>query len=190
MRACVRACARRSRLTPLVDAGATAAVGATQITLKEAPSWRVGDEIVIASTDFDMNQAEVRKITAISGASITLDRPLVYMHWGVLQSYKGGTRTLDERAEVGLLTRNILVQGDEVPTAPSLVLFFLFRPRAERRRGALQATATANRHGAHIIITGSAQGRIDGIEVRHATASSSTVVVTPTRHRPPSLPRR
>ena len=33
-----------------------------------------------------------------------------YAHWGVMQSVSGAS--LDERAEVGLLTRNITIQGD------------------------------------------------------------------------------
>ena len=42
----------------------TAAVGATQITLLQSPNWRVGDRIVLASTDFDPFQAEEVTITA------------------------------------------------------------------------------------------------------------------------------
>lgn len=93
---------------------ATANVGATTITLKETVNWSVGDQIVIASTDFDPHQAEKRTITAINGLVLTLDAPLVYMHWGTEQTYNNGTTNLilDERAEVGLLTRNLKIQGD------------------------------------------------------------------------------
>jgi|GEM_PF-845520 len=89
-------------------------IGANQITLLDAVNWEVGDQIVIASTDFDPHEAEKRTITAISANSktLTLDAPLAYMHWGTLQSYKNGTKILDERAEVGLLTRNIKIQGN------------------------------------------------------------------------------
>lgn len=93
---------------------ATAEKGATSIILKEVTDWSVGDEIVIASTDFDPHQAEKRTITAISGATISFTTPLNYMHFGVEQIYNNGTKdiTLDERAEVGLLTRNLKIQGD------------------------------------------------------------------------------
>ncbi|WP_124981026.1 G8 domain-containing protein [Nonlabens xiamenensis] len=93
---------------------ATAAVGTQTITLKEMVDWQVGDEIVIASTDFDPHQAEKRVITAINGLNLTLDTPLQYMHWGTEQIYNDGSndRILDERAEVGLLTRNLKIQGD------------------------------------------------------------------------------
>ena len=41
--------------------------GATSIQVLNAAGWRVGDEIVLASTDFDPRQAERRTISAISG---------------------------------------------------------------------------------------------------------------------------
>lgn len=53
----------------------TAPAGATQITVLDASGWRVGDRIVLASTDYNPRQAEVRTIQAISGNTITLDAP-------------------------------------------------------------------------------------------------------------------
>ena len=94
---------------------ATAPAGATQVALAASPGWRGGDKIVIASTDFDPNRAEVATIQSISGASVTLSQPLLYSHFGQLQTYEG--TTVDERAEVGLLTRNILIQGDSASSA-------------------------------------------------------------------------
>ena len=70
-----------------------------------AAGWRVGDEIVLASTDYDPRQAERRTISAISGNKITLDKKLDYMHFGKI------TFDVDERGEVGLLTRNIKIQA-------------------------------------------------------------------------------
>ena len=94
---------------------ATANAGDASITLKETVNWEVGDEIVIASTDFDGRQAEKRTITAINGLVLSLDAPLVFMHWGIEQVYNNGTTDiiLDERAEVGLLSRNLKIQGDD-----------------------------------------------------------------------------
>ena len=84
---------------------ATAAAGTTSIQVLDASSWRIGDEIVLASTDFDPRQAERRTIAAISGNTITLDKKLDYMHFGKI------TFEVDERGEVGLLTRNIKIQA-------------------------------------------------------------------------------
>src|SRR5450755_3086669 len=83
----------------------TANEGATSIQVLNAAGWRVGDEIVLASTDFDPRQAERRNIAAISGNTITLDKKLDYMHFGKI------TFDVDERGEVGLLTRNIKLQA-------------------------------------------------------------------------------
>src|SRR5580700_5691016 len=83
----------------------TANAGATSIQVLNAADWRVGDEIVLASTDYDPRQAERRTISAISGNTITLDRKLDYMHFGKI------TFDVDERGEVGLLTRNIKLQA-------------------------------------------------------------------------------
>jgi len=84
---------------------ATANAGATSIQVLNAAQWKVGDEIVLASTDFDPRQAERRTITAISGNNIKFSKPLDYMHFGKI------TYEVDERGEVGLLTRNIKVQA-------------------------------------------------------------------------------
>jgi len=83
----------------------TANAGSTSIEVLDAAGWRVGDELVLASTDFDPRQAERRTIAAISGNKITLDRKLDYMHFGEI------TFGVDERGEVGLLTRNIKIQA-------------------------------------------------------------------------------
>ncbi len=85
----------------------TAAAGSSRIEVLDASGWRVGDEIVLASTDFNPRQAEKRTIAAIRGNAITLDRPLEYMHFGEI------TFGVDERGEVGLLTRNIRIQASE-----------------------------------------------------------------------------
>jgi cell migration-inducing and hyaluronan-binding protein len=83
----------------------TANAGSTSIQVLNAAGWRVGDEIVLASTDFDPRQAERRTVAAIKGNTITLDKKLDYMHFGKI------TFDVDERGEVGLLTRNIKLQA-------------------------------------------------------------------------------
>ena len=90
--------------TKLAD---TAKAGSTKIEVLNASGWRKGDVIVLASTDFDSTQAEKRTIAAIDGNVITLDQPLKYMHFGKI------TFGVDERGEVGLLTRNILIQASD-----------------------------------------------------------------------------
>jgi cell migration-inducing and hyaluronan-binding protein len=83
----------------------TAEAGSSSIEVLNADQWQAGDQIVLASTDYNPRQAETRHITAISGNTITLNEPLEYMHFGEI------TFDVDERGEVGLLTRNIKVQA-------------------------------------------------------------------------------
>ncbi|WP_201290930.1 G8 domain-containing protein, partial [Croceibacterium salegens] len=85
----------------------TAQAGSTEIEVLDASGWRKGDEIALASTDFDPRQAERRTIASIRGNVLKLDRPLEYMHFGKI------TYGVDERGEVGLLTRNIKVQASD-----------------------------------------------------------------------------
>src|SRR5437763_658498 len=83
----------------------TATAGSTSIQVQDASGWRAGDEVVLASTDFDPRQAERRTIAAIRGNTITLDKKLDYMHFGKI------TFDVDERGEVGMLSRNIKLQA-------------------------------------------------------------------------------
>ncbi|MFC3100624.1 G8 domain-containing protein [Altererythrobacter lauratis] len=85
----------------------TAAAGATAIEVLDASGWHVGDEIVLASTDFDPRQAERRTITAVRGNTLHFAEPLEYMHFGEI------TFGVDERGEVANLTRNIRIQASE-----------------------------------------------------------------------------
>src|SRR3984885_1564050 len=59
----------------------TAEAGSTSIEVMSAADWRVGEDVVLASTDFDPRQAERRTISAIKGNTITLDKKLEYMHF-------------------------------------------------------------------------------------------------------------
>lgn len=88
----------------------TANKGASRLSVQDASGWRVGDEVVVASTDYDSRQAEERKVMAVADEEITLDRPLEYQHFGRLQTFAG--RSVDERAEVARLSRNVTIRGD------------------------------------------------------------------------------
>jgi cell migration-inducing and hyaluronan-binding protein len=85
----------------------TALAGSTSIKVLDASEWRTGDEIVLASTDYNPRQAERRTVTAVNGNTISFAEPLEYMHFGAI------TYGVDERGEVGMLTRNIKVQASE-----------------------------------------------------------------------------
>ena len=67
----------------------------------EAGGWKAGDTVVVASTDFNFEQAERFTIASVDGNAVTIEGDLNYVHFG--EMYEG----LDMRAEVGMLTRNI-----------------------------------------------------------------------------------
>jgi cell migration-inducing and hyaluronan-binding protein len=115
---------------------ATATAGSSQLLLDGPTDWRPGDRVVVASTSFEPNEAEVVRVASVAGQSVTLTDPLRYTHWGTMQSIGGAS--VDERAEVGLLSRNIVVRGDE--------------------------RSDANGFGGHIIMMGGTS-RIEGIEL-------------------------
>ena len=88
----------------------TARRGTRQLTLKTAPPWRKGDNIVITSSDYRAGHAEEFAIQAITGNVVKISAPLAYHHWCATESY--GPSSMEECAEVGLLSRNIVISGD------------------------------------------------------------------------------
>ena len=70
--------------------------------------WRVGEDIVIASTNMreqsctmsrqDSCETEEATIAAVDGATVTLTQPLRYTHYSVAEEIGG--RVLEMRAEV------------------------------------------------------------------------------------------
>ena len=91
----------------------TVAAGATQITLRQSVNWPVGSMIVIATTGDYLSQGETetRTVTAVSsnGLTLTLNAPLTHNHLGVTQIV--GSTSVEARAEVGLLSHNVVFQG-------------------------------------------------------------------------------
>ncbi|XDV34188.1 hypothetical protein PO909_004380 [Leuciscus waleckii] len=92
----------------------TAQNGSNTLTLMDAVTWKTGDEIVIASTGHRHSQREneLMRIASVSadGRTLTLTEPLRFTHLGVSVTLPDGT-VFEARAEVGLLTRNIVVRG-------------------------------------------------------------------------------
>ncbi len=123
----------------------TAHIGATEITLKEPVNWQLGDEIVIASSTINWFEAEKRVITSISADSLTISfaDTLTHKHLGTIKNYTRDTDgkiwEADLRAEVGLLSHNIKIQGDDF--------------------------SEVNGFGGHIMIHEAAEGYVSGIEL-------------------------
>lgn len=90
---------------PWTHLSSTASAGSSTLNLAEAPDWQAGDSLTLSSTDFNGNQTELVTVQRVSGTAVTLAAPLKYTHWASSSSYAG--KTLNERAEVGLLSHNI-----------------------------------------------------------------------------------
>ena len=88
--------------------------GSDIIEVIDTPDWNVGDVIVIASTSFEMLHTEKIQIVDISQNTITLNGTLQYKHLGEETTVDG--HTYIQRAEVGLLTRNIKIKGGDIET--------------------------------------------------------------------------
>jgi hypothetical protein len=104
--------------TSWVRLGATAAKGATTITLAKPVDWAAESEIVITTTDYIPGHSEQRRIKSVSpdGLTLTLYEPLSYAHNGERYSLKSLPARLgidfdsaETRAAVALLTRSIRI---------------------------------------------------------------------------------
>ena len=97
---------------------ADAAAGSKQLVLKDdvdATYWTSGAEIVIAPTGYETKEVEVREIESISGKTITLTKALDFAHSGSSYSLSDGSASYTLAAEVGLLSRNIRIIGEDYP---------------------------------------------------------------------------
>ncbi|CBY20187.1 unnamed protein product [Oikopleura dioica] len=77
----------------------------------DVSSWEVGDVIVVAATGKDPHHSErftIQDCPNCLANEILLDRTANYTHWGRIDSETG----IDQRAEVGLLSRNIRFFGE------------------------------------------------------------------------------
>ena len=90
----------------------TVNVGDLNLTLTTPVDWKVGEVIVVVATSYNHTEAEQKVITAIdaSKTTITVDTAFAYQHLSVAETF--GTDSISIKAEVGLLTRNILITGD------------------------------------------------------------------------------
>jgi G8 domain len=116
----------------------TAKKGSSKINVQGKIDWKVGEKIVISSSDYRFDHAEEVNIAKISGNVIYLSEPLSFNHWCQKEVF-GQTWSMTECSEVGLLSRNILIQGD--------------------------SDSEQTGFGGHIIVTSGSSAKIDGAEL-------------------------
>jgi len=121
------------------DLAATAAANQNGLVLRSSPGWKPGQRIVVASTDFDMYQAEEHVIGSVSGSSVTLASDLAFTHWGETEGQSFDGLGVEERAEVALLDRRIVVEGVQAGGASAGHLIFLQPGSLGTPRGELES---------------------------------------------------
>jgi hypothetical protein len=139
---------------PWTQLAAHADAGATSLTLRDAVDWQAGDQIVVAPTDYyGVAETEQLELRSADGTTLDLASPLGAFRWGLLQYVNAEGVTLeptdtvtdlvlDQRAEVGNLTRRIVIQGVDDP---------LWRDHG---------------FGAHIMAMAGSALALDGVELR------------------------
>ena len=115
-----------AREMPWLELKYTAPSGADSIILMHdatatsstasALDWLAGEQIVVASSDFDGRHAEVRTIVSVSNSAkdpiLVLDKPLSYTHEATISEIDEFFE-LETRSAVAVLSRNIKIQGDQ-----------------------------------------------------------------------------
>ena len=118
----------------------TANMNQNFIKVRDFVDWAPGDCIVIAPTGKDSNETETRVVVDISdnGYTINLDEELDFLHLGITDTYNND-EFIELRAEVGLLSHNIVFQGSQLlPSDPRGIEsdlygghFMVFRPKPD-----------------------------------------------------------
>ena len=115
----------REAQLPWTKLASTAAAGSTVVTVNgnaKEGGWRVGDDVVVSTSSFSPAEAETRTISAIADAvtsaagvttsEVTFGSALSHAHEVTIATYDGTQVTT--APEVGLLTRNIRIEGADV----------------------------------------------------------------------------
>ncbi|EOD23097.1 hypothetical protein EMIHUDRAFT_195674 [Emiliania huxleyi CCMP1516] len=95
----------------------TAVNASQQLSFADAVNWPAGAEVVVASSDYDPHQAETATLAAslFGTTEASLMAPLGHEHFaavvGAEHDPTGAGGGVDMRAEVGLLTRSVVVRG-------------------------------------------------------------------------------
>ena len=141
----------------------------------DVSSWEVGDEIAVGSTDYSQDQTEVFEIIACpecNSKQVKVNRLPKFHHWGRIDSRTG----IDQRAPVGLLTRNVKIQGEHTgntcqyartrwslhkyhsdgtvnPTYRDETSNCKFFSGSDKQHEYYKRPAAGDMHGGHVIIT-------------------------------------
>jgi hypothetical protein len=131
---------------------ATALKGAMTAQVNaDVSKWVVGDEVVIASSTYNPDEAETLLVQSVSGNKVNFTTSLKFNHWGQTEnlSTQIGTVVLDQRAEIANLTRNIVIRADE-------------------SKGIISELDIADSQlGGHVMVMKGATAQVDSVEFYH-----------------------
>jgi hypothetical protein len=134
----------------------TAAAGATSIQLVDAVTWKAGDKIGLSATTQDFTQYDESTVSSVSGdgKTVTLAAPLMFTHHSVVTTLTSGneTRSVEERGDVGLLTKNI-----KLTSAASLQSKYNFASATSR-------STPADGFGGHTMCLAGSTMKVDNVE--------------------------
>jgi len=102
----------RSRMSRLT---AECQKGSSSCTVVIGLDWVAGDELGFAPTASQNLHYEVAVISSYNSSTgaLTLTAPLKFYHFGAAASTAANYQGIDMRGEVVLLTRNIVIEGDQ-----------------------------------------------------------------------------
>eukprot|EP00051_Salpingoeca_urceolata_P019992 m.295984 g.295984 ORF g.295984 m.295984 type:complete len:3942 (+) comp19518_c0_seq1:299-12124(+) len=103
----------RPRMRVWTKVAQTAEAGDTELVVSEPVDYETGDQLVLTSSSISMYETEEVEVVARSAdnLTLTLSAPLKYRHESSFYEHDG--EVVDMRIEVGLLSRNVVIQGDE-----------------------------------------------------------------------------
>jgi len=95
-------------VTSYVAVNGSALAGTRVLTLKSVPAgWKVGDDLVVASSTAGTEENEVRRIVAVAGTQVTLGQPLSYNHVPMSAAFE---------IHVANTTRNVSISSESSVT--------------------------------------------------------------------------
>jgi hypothetical protein len=143
----------------------TAHAGDTFVRLQEDINWEPGQQIVIVTTSMkdskEWHQNEVHTVASVDntppiGSIVYLQSALAYKHVGIL----------GYQAEVGLLSRNIVIQGDDAnsePSDPPTSKCFGRNIYGNNEQPCPNTDLTG--YGGHIMMHSNGRGFVEGVEL-------------------------
>ena len=156
--------------------------GATSLTVIEEVDWEAGETIIISPTNNNRNNFETLTITSVSEdkKTINFEPPLQHPHFADTLTYDG--KTFEVRAEVALITRNVLIRGDENSIQTKYGVHIMMRGRGVIGRFSyIEVTRCGQafqmgRYPIHFHMIGNVIGSyIEGCSVHHSFNRGSTI---------------